>query len=290
VFTGTECTNIHKNAGLQVSNSLRTNVPASFISRANIVLSRKQGLLNTINYNKYLQNIDTTISCFSQGCKLTFLPLTAAHAQTRAHHAPQTQGTWTYLLPTHGLSLLAEVAAGHHKAVLPDETVVGARAPAAQTPSLAETFKHFIFHDPYTSMCGPAFAQIYRGAKEMCAKVPRKEMQCGEKETWNRITFTDSLYTQFPSKLSLGTGLIQQHAPPNVKFTIQVTKPRICAKVRNRAFVQRSLLCSEDYLPRVKAQALQVCVCASPPKFNPESLSWRAAAALVWMRNHEQQT
>jgi len=34
------------------------------------------------------------------------------------------------LLPAHDLSLLAEIAAGHHQAVLPDDTVLGARAPA----------------------------------------------------------------------------------------------------------------------------------------------------------------
>jgi len=39
------------------------------------------------------------------------------------------------LLPAHDLSLLTEIAASHHQAVLPDETVVGARAPAHGTPS-----------------------------------------------------------------------------------------------------------------------------------------------------------
>ena len=119
MFTGTVCTNEHKNAGLQVSNSLKQT---NFISRANIVLSTKQGWFNTPS---------KTLIPQSQAPRTpTFLPLKTVHAQTRAHHAQQTQSTCTYLLPTHGLSLLAEVAAGHHKAVLPDETVVGAGAPA----------------------------------------------------------------------------------------------------------------------------------------------------------------
>ena len=44
------------------------------------------------------------------------------------------------LLPAHGLSLLAEIAASHHQAILPDETVVGARAPAHGTPSSPPSF------------------------------------------------------------------------------------------------------------------------------------------------------
>jgi hypothetical protein len=44
------------------------------------------------------------------------------------------------LLPAHGLSLLAEIAASHHQAILPDETVVGARAPAHGTPSSPPAF------------------------------------------------------------------------------------------------------------------------------------------------------
>lgn len=164
----------------------------NFISRANIVLSRKQGLLNTPS---------KTLRTQSQASHtLTFLPLTTPHAQTHEHHAQQTQGTCKYLLPTHGLSLLAEVTAGHHKAVLPDETVVGAGAPAAQhhrrphPNALAETFKHFIFYDTYTSMCGPAFAKIYRGAKERCVrKRQEKKMQCERErnlESYNIHRFT----------------------------------------------------------------------------------------------------
>jgi len=33
------------------------------------------------------------------------------------------------LLPAHSLSLLAEVTTGHHDAILPDDTMLGAGAP-----------------------------------------------------------------------------------------------------------------------------------------------------------------
>ncbi len=118
------------------------DIRPNIISRAKIVLSRRRGFLNA-----HSKTFVTQCQASQAAHKLTFLPSTTAHAQTRAHHAQQTQGRCAYLLPTHGLCLLAEVAAGHHKAVLPDETVVGAGAPAAQKHrrphphALAEKFK-----------------------------------------------------------------------------------------------------------------------------------------------------
>jgi hypothetical protein len=120
---------------------------------------------------------------------------------------------------------------------------VGAGAPAAQQHrrphphALAETFKHFIFYDTIrTPACAAQRSRKYIAERRRNACERDKKSKCSsrEKETWNRTTSTDSLYSQFPAqrkvKLSSGTGLIQQNASPNVKFTIQGTKPSIRAK------------------------------------------------------------
>jgi hypothetical protein len=153
--------------------------------------------------------------------------------------------------------------------------------------ALAETFKHFIFYDTIrTPACAAQRSRKYIAERRRNACESDKKSKCSsrEKETWNRTTSTDSLYSQFPAqrkvKLSSGTGLIQQNASPNVKFTIQGTQPSIRAALPP-VLLRLSAPC--------KGPMIQISVCASPPKFNPVSLSWRAAAALVWMRQHKQQ-
>ena len=134
-------------------------------------------------------------------------------------------------------------------------------------------------------------------AYDRCVQQRReKENAMRDTETWNCTTSTDSLIlhpisstAQNESKTLIGrkTDTTECAAKCEVHNSRYETE-HSCKRVRNRAFVQRSLLCSDYYLPNVKPRELQISVCASPPKFNPVSLSWRAAAALVWMRQHEQ--
>jgi hypothetical protein len=76
VFTGTVCTNQHKNTGIHVRISLRTKVP---ITRAKIVLSRRRGFLNT-NSTTFV----TQCQASQASHKLTFLRR-QLHTHRHAH-------------------------------------------------------------------------------------------------------------------------------------------------------------------------------------------------------------